>query len=432
MAMTESEQDFLSGLLAKKKERSNYVEISPELESRRAEIMSSPEIPKDMPPYPPTRVKKGEVITKEQIKPVQDPIDLVGQITPKETQVQQLSEPVQELPISEPIRQPAEAPKPEEATDWRAWLTLLTPLATGALTGQMDAGGRYGAKAIEQEVARRDALDKGAIEQQRSLELMLAKVKAKEEAKSAGKPLTKSNFLEVDENGVNKYVKADEYAGQPMISKSLSGLTFEQRKELESLKASLKKGKGEDLAKKEKDVNPIRQQYLKQSQDTIDIQNSLSSLVELANSPQTGPRDVGIVFRWMKTFDPGSVVREGEQATANNSGSIPENVRNFYNRIVGGKQKIDHAVIGDMVSAAKRNYEGALISQKNTDKYFNNITARSGLPSVTMNFIDPKQMSMRKVIKEIDSAKKEGKVIEQNGSFFKYDPSVGDFVEVKK
>jgi hypothetical protein len=40
----------------------------------------------------------------------------------------------------------------------------------------------------------------------------------------------------------------------------------------------------------------------------------------------------------MKMLDPGSVVREGEFATAQNAAGIPDQVRNAYNRAMSGER----------------------------------------------------------------------------------------------
>lgn len=46
--------------------------------------------------------------------------------------------------------------------------------------------------------------------------------------------------------------------------------------------------------------------------------------------------DIALVFAYMKILDPNSVVREAEFATAQNSGGIPDQVRNAYNKAKSG------------------------------------------------------------------------------------------------
>jgi hypothetical protein len=52
----------------------------------------------------------------------------------------------------------------------------------------------------------------------------------------------------------------------------------------------------------------------------------------------SGAGDIGTIFGFMKMLDPGSVVREGEFATAQNSSGVPDRVRNLYNNVVNGER----------------------------------------------------------------------------------------------
>ena len=44
--------------------------------------------------------------------------------------------------------------------------------------------------------------------------------------------------------------------------------------------------------------------------------------------------DLAMIFTYMKILDPTSVVREGEQATAQNAAGTPERIKNIYNRVI--------------------------------------------------------------------------------------------------
>lgn len=48
--------------------------------------------------------------------------------------------------------------------------------------------------------------------------------------------------------------------------------------------------------------------------------------------------DLALIFNYMKMLDPGSVVREGEFATAQNAGSVDDRVWGMYNRILSGER----------------------------------------------------------------------------------------------
>lgn len=53
-------------------------------------------------------------------------------------------------------------------------------------------------------------------------------------------------------------------------------------------------------------------------------------------SGDTAAGDIALIFNFMKMLDPGSVVREGEFATAQNAAGVPERVRNLFNRAIEG------------------------------------------------------------------------------------------------
>lgn len=84
--------------------------------------------------------------------------------------------------------------------------------------------------------------------------------------------------------------------------------------------------KQEDVIRKE--YNPIKKQF-----DTISAANQK---IEAAIKRGTAAGDVAAIFSFMKVLDPGSVVREGEQATASNAAGIPDRTRNLYNRALEG------------------------------------------------------------------------------------------------
>lgn len=68
------------------------------------------------------------------------------------------------------------------------------------------------------------------------------------------------------------------------------------------------------------------------------VQAATKQIIDLATreSDKPGPGDISLIFSFMKTLDPTSVVREGEFATAQNAGGVPETVLNAYNRLLEG------------------------------------------------------------------------------------------------
>ncbi len=84
-----------------------------------------------------------------------------------------------------------------------------------------------------------------------------------------------------------------------------------------------------------KDKIALNKEFTNLTKDTKLIRNTAADLDKLAKI-KSGPAALAMVFKFMKALDPTSVVREGEQASAENSAGVPEAVRNMYNKIVSG------------------------------------------------------------------------------------------------
>jgi hypothetical protein len=79
----------------------------------------------------------------------------------------------------------------------------------------------------------------------------------------------------------------------------------------------------------------------------------------LASAADPSPAgDISLIFAYMKMLDPNSVVREGEFATAQSAGSIPETIWAKYNQALEGTRLAD-TVRQDFVDRAKRIYNSA-------------------------------------------------------------------------
>ena len=70
-----------------------------------------------------------------------------------------------------------------------------------------------------------------------------------------------------------------------------------------------------------------------------------------AAARQTGAGDIALIFGYMKMLDPESVVREGEFATAQNAGGVPEQISGIYNRLIQG-EKLTPSLRNDFLDLA--------------------------------------------------------------------------------
>lgn len=85
------------------------------------------------------------------------------------------------------------------------------------------------------------------------------------------------------------------------------------------------------------DEAKLRAEYLKGSGDYMSVRDSFGRL-QAATKDQTGASDIAAVYSFMKMLDPGSVVREGEFATAEQAGGLPDRVVSLYNKVVNGER----------------------------------------------------------------------------------------------
>lgn len=99
----------------------------------------------------------------------------------------------------------------------------------------------------------------------------------------------------------------------------------------------------------------LRGEYRAATQEYRDARLGLNK-VEAAANDRSGASDVALIFGYMKTLDPQSTVREGEFATAQNTGSIPERVLSAYNRALQGDRLTD-TQRGEFVRSARSQFQ---------------------------------------------------------------------------
>jgi len=78
--------------------------------------------------------------------------------------------------------------------------------------------------------------------------------------------------------------------------------------------------------------------------------------------------DMSLIFAYMKMLDPDSVVREGEQATAENARGIPDTIKNVYNKAMNGEkmgvdQRADFVKVGGTLFTKIKKLAGPTISK---------------------------------------------------------------------
>ena len=91
------------------------------------------------------------------------------------------------------------------------------------------------------------------------------------------------------------------------------------------------------------------------------VRDSFDRITATSGSPSPAG-DLALIFNYMKLLDPGSVVREGEFATAQNAAGVDERIRGQFNRILSGErltgtQRKDFIQkAGELFNAQAKNY----------------------------------------------------------------------------
>ena len=127
----------------------------------------------------------------------------------------------------------------------------------------------------------------------------------------------------------------------------------------------------------EEKTNPaeagLRTSFLNQAQPHIQISQAYR---KIETAPDTAAGDMSKIFGFMKILDPGSTVREGEYASAENARGVPDTVKAQYNKVISGQrlspdQRTQFTqAAGDLVNSQKQQFNEVA-------KYYSDISARN-------------------------------------------------------
>lgn len=147
-------------------------------------------------------------------------------------------------------------------------------------------------------------------------------------------------------------------------------LAVEGRPAQEQLKVEAEKIKGTDALRNEWASHQV-------TKSTVVVADAFEKIKGAAER-KTAAGDVSLIFGNMKINDPGSTVREGEFATAENSAGVPERVRALYNRVLTG-ERLSDAQREDFVKTSEVLYRVHADRQEAVNEQFLGIAAQRGL-----------------------------------------------------
>jgi hypothetical protein len=117
----------------------------------------------------------------------------------------------------------------------------------------------------------------------------------------------------------------------------------------------------------------FRTEYNTQTKPYQEVKSAYGRMLA---SEDTAVGDLSLIFGYMKMLDPGSVVREGEFATAQNAAGVPERIMNVYNRLISG-ERLNASQRNSFKGQAKGLYNSALEGEK---------TVRTGLERIATGY----------------------------------------------
>lgn len=124
-------------------------------------------------------------------------------------------------------------------------------------------------------------------------------------------------------------------------------------------------------------ANTLRDEYDTQSKDYRAATDSYQRVLSAAKEPSAAG-DLALIFAYMRTLDPGSTVREGEFATAQNAGSVPSRIWAQYNKMLSG-ERLAPEQRTDFVHKAGQLWQGQKeIDSKRREKY-SKLATRAGV-----------------------------------------------------
>jgi hypothetical protein len=126
----------------------------------------------------------------------------------------------------------------------------------------------------------------------------------------------------------------------------------------------------------------LRGEFTDISKTFRDVRDSFARIQESAESPSAAG-DLALIFNYMKMLDPGSTVREGEFANAQNSGGVPDVIRAHYNKLMSG-ERLSEPMRSDFLGRAEMLYN------RQTEQYDQNVTEYTRLADQLG--IDPREV----------------------------------------
>lgn len=119
----------------------------------------------------------------------------------------------------------------------------------------------------------------------------------------------------------------------------------------------------------------LRKEFSSTAKTYIDVRDAYTRVKGVGAQAPSAAGDMSLIFAFMKMLDPGSVVREGEFATAQNAAGVPARIQNLWNRLLSGERLSPDQRL-DFIKQADTIYKRQLGSYARLAKQYREIAKR--------------------------------------------------------
>lgn len=121
----------------------------------------------------------------------------------------------------------------------------------------------------------------------------------------------------------------------------------------------------------------LQDRFVKETKD-FPAQSDSYGRIQASVEDPSAAGDLALIFNFMKLLDPGSTVREGEFATAQNADGVSGRIRSLYNRVADG-ERMNEAQRKDFVERADKLFSKAEKAYKQREDKFRKIAKQNSL-----------------------------------------------------
>lgn len=179
-------------------------------------------------------------------------------------------------------------------------------------------------------------------------------------------------------SGMNAYLKGrmaqeDRLTAQSQNSLKNQLAMAQYMNDLQKMQLTMEKDKKEDKKTAFTQEKNLRDSFIKESKVNTEAIKGFNKVARASTSTPSGANDVALVFGFMKTIDPNSVVREGEFATAENTGGVESRIRSLYNKLLTG-ERLTPKQRNNFLESAKQQVQQYVFAQEQLENSYTNLS----------------------------------------------------------